>query len=149
MLTFAFMHHPCLDCILFGIPSLHLFTSLMFFYFLVHTQCYDVGCFSSDAKYYLHLGMIYKPTQLLYVYTFSYHSTPLTLRLSTNADFTWVHTTYSTTNKTTNPLGPKVCAIDIVQFRGFSLCNAIPMIANTIASHSEVEVLSISYHAWA
>ena len=37
MLTFAFMHHPYLVCILFGMPSLHLFTFLMFFYFLVIT----------------------------------------------------------------------------------------------------------------
>ena len=34
MLTFAFMHHPYLVCILFGMPSLHLFTFLMFFIFL-------------------------------------------------------------------------------------------------------------------
>ena len=34
MLTFAFMHHPYLVCILFGMPSLHLFTFLMFFLFL-------------------------------------------------------------------------------------------------------------------
>ena len=26
MLTFAFMHYPYLVCILFGMPSLHLFT---------------------------------------------------------------------------------------------------------------------------
>ena len=34
-LTFAFMHHPYLVCILFGMPSLHLFTFLMivFLYF--------------------------------------------------------------------------------------------------------------------
>ena len=32
-LTFAFMHHPYLVCILFGMPSLHLFTFLMFFYY--------------------------------------------------------------------------------------------------------------------
>ena len=31
---FAFMHHPYLVCILFGMPSLHLFTFLMFFIFL-------------------------------------------------------------------------------------------------------------------
>ena len=31
MLTFAFMHYPYLVCILFGMPSLHLFTFLMFF----------------------------------------------------------------------------------------------------------------------
>ena len=30
MLTFAFIHHPYLVCILFGMPSLHLFTFLMF-----------------------------------------------------------------------------------------------------------------------
>ena len=29
--TFAFMHPPYLVCILFGMPSLHLFTFLMFF----------------------------------------------------------------------------------------------------------------------
>ena len=34
MLTFAFMHHPYLVCILFGMPSLHLLTFLMFFNFL-------------------------------------------------------------------------------------------------------------------
>ena len=34
MLTFAFMHHPYLVCTLFGMPSLHLFTFLMFFIFL-------------------------------------------------------------------------------------------------------------------
>ena len=28
MLTFAFIHHPYLVCILFGMPSLHLFTFL-------------------------------------------------------------------------------------------------------------------------
>ena len=33
MLTFALMHHPYLVCILFGMPSLHPFTFLMFFYF--------------------------------------------------------------------------------------------------------------------
>ena len=33
MLTFAFMHHSYLVCILFGMPSLHLFTFLMFFIF--------------------------------------------------------------------------------------------------------------------
>ena len=32
----CFMHHPYLVCILFGMPSLHLFTFLMFFYFLVY-----------------------------------------------------------------------------------------------------------------
>ena len=37
MLTFAFMHHPYLVCILFGMPSLHLFTFLMFFIFLLFT----------------------------------------------------------------------------------------------------------------
>ena len=31
MLTFAFMHYPYLVRILFGMPSLHLFTFLMFF----------------------------------------------------------------------------------------------------------------------
>ena len=31
MLTFAFMHYPYLVCILFGMPSLHLFTFVMFF----------------------------------------------------------------------------------------------------------------------
>ena len=36
MLTFAFMHHPYLVCILFGMPSLHLFTFLNVFYFLVY-----------------------------------------------------------------------------------------------------------------
>ena len=36
MLTFAFMHHPYLVCIFFGMPSLHLFTFFnVFFYFLV------------------------------------------------------------------------------------------------------------------
>ena len=30
MLTFAFMHHPYLVCILFGMPSLHHFTFLIF-----------------------------------------------------------------------------------------------------------------------
>ena len=32
MLTFAFMHHPYLVCILFGMSSLHLFTFLVFLY---------------------------------------------------------------------------------------------------------------------
>ena len=31
MLTFAFMRYPYLVCILFGMPSLHLFTFFMFF----------------------------------------------------------------------------------------------------------------------
>ena len=31
MATFAFMHYPYLVHILFGMPSLHLFTFLMFF----------------------------------------------------------------------------------------------------------------------
>ena len=35
MLTFAFMHYPYPVCILFGMPSLHLFTFLMFFLSLV------------------------------------------------------------------------------------------------------------------
>ena len=34
ILTFAFMHHPYLVCILFDMPSLDLFTLLMFFIFL-------------------------------------------------------------------------------------------------------------------
>ena len=34
MFTYAFMHHPYLVCILFGKPSLHLFTFLI--YFLVY-----------------------------------------------------------------------------------------------------------------
>ena len=34
MLTFAFMHHPYLVCILFGMPSLHPSTFLMFIIFL-------------------------------------------------------------------------------------------------------------------
>ena len=33
--TFAFMHPPYLVRILFGMPSLHLFTFLMFFYFFI------------------------------------------------------------------------------------------------------------------
>ena len=33
-LTFAFVHHPYLVCILFGLPSLHLSTFLMFFIYL-------------------------------------------------------------------------------------------------------------------
>ena len=54
MLTFAFMHHPYLVCILFGMPFLHLFTFLMFFLFLFSciyiyiyrlTAC-EVGVFS-------------------------------------------------------------------------------------------------------
>ena len=35
VMTFAFMHHPYLVCILFGMPSLDLFTFVMFFSFLV------------------------------------------------------------------------------------------------------------------
>ena len=35
MLTFAFMHHPYLVCILFDMPSLHLFTFVMFFFILL------------------------------------------------------------------------------------------------------------------
>jgi len=34
--TFAFMHHPFLVCILIGMPSLHLFTFLMLFIFLLN-----------------------------------------------------------------------------------------------------------------
>ena len=36
MLTFAFVHHPYLVCIrLFGMPSLYLFTFVMFLSFLM------------------------------------------------------------------------------------------------------------------
>ena len=38
MLTFAFMHYPYLVCILFGMPSLHLFTFLMFFKSCVYSN---------------------------------------------------------------------------------------------------------------
>ena len=51
MLTFAFMHHPYLVCILFGMPSLHLFTFLMFFIFL-----YNIG-----------LGLVTQTLQKLYI----------------------------------------------------------------------------------
>ena len=37
MLTFAFMHHPYLVCILFGMPSLHLFTFLMLLFSCFYT----------------------------------------------------------------------------------------------------------------
>ena len=37
-LTFAFMHHPYLVCILFGMPFLHLFTFLMFFIFFMKSK---------------------------------------------------------------------------------------------------------------
>ena len=33
--TFAFMHHPYLVCILFGVPFLHLFTFIYLYSFLV------------------------------------------------------------------------------------------------------------------
>ena len=46
MLTFAFMHYPYLVCILFGMPSLHLFTFLMFFKSLGYTDT-DAGSYSS------------------------------------------------------------------------------------------------------
>ena len=42
MLTFAFMHYPYLVCTLFGMPSLHLFTFLMFFKSCVHYNAYGV-----------------------------------------------------------------------------------------------------------
>ena len=35
---FAFMHHLCLVCMLFGMPSLHPFTFLMFFIFLYNKE---------------------------------------------------------------------------------------------------------------
>ena len=37
MLTFAFMHHPYLVGILFGMPSLHLLTFLMFLFSCFYT----------------------------------------------------------------------------------------------------------------
>ena len=51
-LTFAFMHPPYLVCILFGMPSLYLFTFLMFFisciYIYIHKlkSVWDVCVFS-------------------------------------------------------------------------------------------------------
>ena len=46
MLTFAFMHYPYLVCILFGMPSLHLFTFLMFF----KSCCYNYSCHTWSSK---------------------------------------------------------------------------------------------------
>ena len=46
--TFAFMHHPYLVCILFGMPSLHLFTFLMFFYFFLFS-CTTNSCLNNCA----------------------------------------------------------------------------------------------------
>jgi len=37
MLTFAFVHHPYLVCILFGMPSLHLFTLKGFLFSCFYT----------------------------------------------------------------------------------------------------------------
>ena len=45
MLTFAFMHPPYLVRILFGMPSLHLFTFLMFLslvYVYISPKMYDI-----------------------------------------------------------------------------------------------------------
>ena len=52
MLTFAFMHHPYLVCILFGMPSLHLFTFLMFFIFFIITYpvSHSEYCYRSHWK---------------------------------------------------------------------------------------------------
>ena len=48
------MHHPFLVCILFGMPSLHLFTFLMFFIFLYIEDCegwWLSGCRGSVAEH--------------------------------------------------------------------------------------------------
>ena len=39
MLTFAFMHHPCLVRTIFGMPSLHLFT----FFFVLFVYFFSVN----------------------------------------------------------------------------------------------------------
>ena len=61
MLTFAFIHHPYLVRILFGMPSLHLFTFLMFFKSLtiVHQQSLfqhiKNSKYQQELKYFLSL----------------------------------------------------------------------------------------------
>ena len=72
-LTFAFMHHPYLVCILFGMPSLHLFTFSMFFIscIMYYHQC-NVG---TQGKMLMLICLLYiQPfTVILSVYTV-YHS---------------------------------------------------------------------------
>ena len=46
-LTFAFMHHHYLVCIIFGMPSLHLFTFLMFFFLF---SCFYTFLISVTAR---------------------------------------------------------------------------------------------------
>ena len=56
MLTFAFMHYPYLVCILFGMPSLHLFTFLMFF----------KSCYTSSSSSHLRIGGARPPQSVLW-----------------------------------------------------------------------------------
>ena len=58
MLIFAFMRYPYLVCILFGMPSLHLFTFLMFFKSCIlcivrrmsYVQCSEWGNWKSRER---------------------------------------------------------------------------------------------------
>ena len=63
MLTFAFMHYPYLVCLLFGMPSLHLFTFLMFLSLVSVLFCWN-------GKYI---------AVLAYIIVTSLHRLPLTL----------------------------------------------------------------------
>ena len=47
--TFAFMHPPYLVCILFGMPSLHLFTFLMFLFLVLYT-CQDITMACNESS---------------------------------------------------------------------------------------------------
>ena len=67
-LTFAFMHHPYLVYILFGMPSLHLFTFLMFLF-----SCY-----------------MYHGVFLLSMYTYSYRLFSLGV-LHAKLGFAWLY----------------------------------------------------------
>ena len=63
MLIFAFMHHPHLVCIPFGMPSLHLFTFLFSCYF---TSGWVGTCFIHEGNRELSvLKAAVKPSQLI------------------------------------------------------------------------------------
>ena len=77
MLTFAFMYHPYLVCILFGMPSLHLFTFLMFFIFLF---IYRTSTYISEATIYISDSFINRTLLSIYQTLLCIYQTPICKR---------------------------------------------------------------------
>ena len=121
MLTFAFMHHPYLVCILFGMPSLHLFTFLMFFIFLFlyfFDVCLYVDlCFHASSLPCLHTFWHAIPTSF-YIFNVFYFLVTNGLGLITrdSGDTFWIG--YDQSHRlTVNPYCPfDYCVNDKVVF---------------------------------